>query len=116
MQPRVTEALIREKGNIQCGLEGGKELNANCKGLIIVIHTVVIIGFAAVIFVLFKLYKHFEISYYTAMETTRFSAEEAEFRRLEVAIEECEGHEENNYSAQLCQENSLRIDSQWRFC
>ena len=79
LQPMVTEAFIREKGNIQCRLEGGKEFNEHWKVLIVVILTIVIIGFAAVAFVLWKLYRHFENSYYSAMETACFRAEETEF-------------------------------------
>ena len=81
----VTEAFIKEKGNIQCGVEGGKEFNENWNVLIIVTLTIVIIGFAAATFVLWKLYRHFENSCCTAMENTRFKAEETEFsfKRLE---------------------------------
>ena len=53
----VTEAFIREKDNIQCGLEEMKEPNESWKFWIVVIIVVNIIGFAAVTFVLWRPYK-----------------------------------------------------------
>ena len=78
LQPMVTEACTRENEDIQCGVEGGKEFTDNCmKSLIIVILiAVVTIGFAAVAFVLWKLYKHSENLFECTMETTRFRSDE----------------------------------------
>ena len=55
-----TEAFLKEKDNIQCGLEEMKESNGNWTFWITVVIAIGIIGFAAVIFTLWKLYKHME--------------------------------------------------------
>ena len=51
LQPIVTEALTREKGNVQCGLEELMGSNENGKFWITVTIAINIIGFAAVTFV-----------------------------------------------------------------
>ena len=63
----------------------GKEFNENWKVLIIVLLTLVIIGFAAVTFALWKPYMHIEKLYEDAMETIRLRTDEAKFRMVERA-------------------------------
>ena len=90
-----------------------------------------IIGFAAAIFVLFKIYKHFEISYSSVVDSSRFKLDYMEnlIRGVEKKIEEVEERvgiwreeelEERIYillySTQLRQEISLWVGSHWRLC
>ena len=82
LQPMVTEAFLKERGNIQRGMEKVKGSNESWKFWMVVIIAINIIGFAAVAFVLWKLYKHFEnatIQLSKTMEATRFSARETQF-------------------------------------
>ena len=60
LQPMVTEAFMKKKGNNQCGLEGVKEPNGGWEVMTIVIIMIIIIGFAAMTFPMWKLYKHCE--------------------------------------------------------
>ena len=60
LQPMIAEAFLKEQGSIQC--EGMKDSNESWEFLIVMIIAINNIGFAAVIVVLFELYKHFEIS------------------------------------------------------
>ena len=60
LQPMVTEAFMKQNENKQCGLEEVEESNGIWKVVIIAIIMIIIIGFAAVIFAMRKLYKYVE--------------------------------------------------------
>ena len=68
LQPKVTEAFLKEEEDNQCRLEKMKDSNDSWNILIIVVIMINIIGFAAVIFALWKLYrrvaKHYDELYY----------------------------------------------------
>ena len=49
LQPTATEAFLKEKGNIQCGLEELNQSKESWKFWISVIIVINVIGFAAVI-------------------------------------------------------------------
>ena len=57
LQPMVTEAFLKV-GNTQCGLGAVEKSNEEWKIWIVIIIAFQIVGFAAVIFVTFKTYKH----------------------------------------------------------
>ena len=86
-----------------------KESNDNWKFWIAVI---IVIGFAAMIFALFKRNKHFAISYDTAMETARSRREEIDFkfRQLERMIRDCE---DDGHQIDLLRDCARKVRSGW---
>ena len=96
LQPMVTEAFMKEKENDQCGLEEVEEFNEVWKAATIAFVMKITIGFAAMTFAMWKLYKNIETRYEEAMGITRFRTDEAEFRlvELEIAIRENEDDED----------------------
>ena len=87
--PMVKEAFIKEKANTQCGLDAGK----NCVPTLLVCSSDRC---------LFLIYKHFEISYSSVIDSSRFRFEyleslirrvEKEIERLESKTGECEKDE-----------------------
>ena len=81
LQPMITEASLKGD-NIQCGLDAVKKSKEEWKFWIVMIIVFNIVGFPAVIFVLFKIYKHVEISYFSVVDPNRFKASEEWRRRL----------------------------------
>ena len=87
LQPMVAEAFLKGD-NIQCGLDAVKNSNEEWTFWI----AFNLIGFAAVILVLFKIYKHFEISYFSVADADKFQFDYMDtlVKRVEKRLDEVE--------------------------